>query len=55
VLGPMIATGNFSNAWLYLTAPIIGRLIAAFVHMGLTRLAREPGAEEPMPSPRPAE
>jgi len=54
VLGPMIATGNFSNAWLYMAAPITGALIAALVHMGLTRLAREPAAE-PVPSPRPAE
>ena len=50
----MIATGNFSNAWLYLAAPIIGALIAALVHMGLIRLAREPAAKS-MPSPRPAE
>jgi MIP family channel proteins len=41
VLGPMIATGNFSNAWLYITAPIAGALIAAIVHMALAKLSAE--------------
>jgi MIP family channel proteins len=40
-LGPMVATGNFSDAWLYLTAPIVGAIIAAILHTGLTRLAQE--------------
>jgi glycerol uptake facilitator-like aquaporin len=40
-LGPMVATGNYSDAWLYLTAPIVGAIIAAVVHMGLARLAQE--------------
>jgi MIP family channel proteins len=40
-LGPMIATGNFNDAWLYLTAPIVGAIVAAIVHMGLVRLAQE--------------
>jgi glycerol uptake facilitator-like aquaporin len=40
-LGPMIATGNFNDAWLYLTAPIVGAIVAAIVHMGLARLAQE--------------
>jgi MIP family channel proteins len=40
-LGPMVATGNYSDAWLYLTAPIAGAIIAAVVHMGLARLAQE--------------
>jgi MIP family channel proteins len=40
-LGPMVATGNFSDAWLYLTAPIVGAIIAAILHMGLARLAQE--------------
>src|SRR5215467_10151301 len=40
-LGPMVATGNFTNAWLYMIAPVVGAVIAAFVHLGLTRLARE--------------
>jgi MIP family channel proteins len=39
--GPMVATGNFSNAWLYLTAPIVGAIVAAILHTGLVRLARE--------------
>jgi hypothetical protein len=40
-LGPMVATGNFSDAWLYLTAPIVGAIVAAILHMGLARLAQE--------------
>ena len=40
-LGPMVATGDFTNAWLYMTAPLVGAVIAAFVHLGLTRLAHE--------------
>jgi MIP family channel proteins len=43
-LGPMIATGNFSDAWLYVAAPLVGGIIAALVHTGLTRLA---GQSEP--------
>jgi aquaporin Z len=41
-LGPMVATGNFADAWLYTIAPFVGAVIAAFAHLGLTRLAREP-------------
>jgi MIP family channel proteins len=44
-LGPMVATGNFNDAWLYLTAPIVGAIIAAIVHTGLARLAQERTAE----------
>jgi MIP family channel proteins len=40
-LGPMVATGNFSGAWLYITAPIVGAIVAAIVHIGLARLAQE--------------
>src|SRR2546423_7586531 len=40
-LGPMVATGNFSDAWLYLTAPIVGAIVAAILHAGLARLAQE--------------
>ena len=40
-LGPMVATDNFTNAWLYMIAPLVGAVIAAFVHLGLTRLAHE--------------
>jgi aquaporin Z len=40
-LGPMVATGNFADAWLYMTAPFVGAVIAAFVHLGLTRLVGE--------------
>src|SRR6266851_1666932 len=40
-LGPMVATGNFNDAWLYLTASIVGAIVAAIVHTGLARLAHE--------------
>ena len=40
-LGPMIATGKFADAWLYVLAPIVGAVIAAWVYVGLTRLAHE--------------
>ena len=40
-LGPMVATGNFSDAWLYMTAPIVGAIVAAVLHTGLARLAQE--------------
>jgi aquaporin Z len=40
-LGPMIATGNFGDAWLYMTAPIVGAIVAAMLHTGLVRLAHE--------------
>ena len=40
-LGPMVATGNFNDAWLYLSAPIVGAIVAALLHTGLTRLAQE--------------
>jgi glycerol uptake facilitator-like aquaporin len=43
-LGPMVATGNFSDAWLYLTAPIVGAIVAAILHTGLTWLAHEQAA-----------
>jgi MIP family channel proteins len=41
-LGPMVATGNFNDAWLYLIAPIVGAIIAAILHTGLGRLIQEP-------------
>src|SRR5438105_4740318 len=34
-------TGHFSDAWLYLTAPIVGAIVAAILHTGLARLAQE--------------
>lgn len=40
-LGPMVATGNFTDAWLYSIAPLVGAVVAAFLHLGLTRLAQE--------------
>ena len=46
-LGPMVATGNFNDAWLYLTAPIVGAIVAALLHTGFTRLAQEGTAVEP--------
>jgi aquaporin Z len=41
--GPMVATGNFSDAWLYLAAPIVGAIVAAILHMGLARLLAQEG------------
>lgn len=46
-LGPMVATGNFSDAWLYVTAPIVGAVVAAILHTGLARLLEERMAAEP--------
>jgi aquaporin Z len=46
-LGPMVATGNFTDAWLYLAAPIVGAIVAAIVHTGLARLAHEGASAEP--------
>src|SRR3954469_7942056 len=40
-LGPMVATGNFNDAWLYLTAPVVGAIVAALLHTGHARLSRE--------------
>jgi glycerol uptake facilitator-like aquaporin len=40
-LGPMIVTGNLSEAWLYVLAPIVGAIIAAVVHTGLSVLTHE--------------
>jgi glycerol uptake facilitator-like aquaporin len=40
-LGPMIATGNFTNAWLYMTAPIVGAIVAALIHKTFKRLAED--------------
>ena len=43
-LGPMIVTGNLNDAWLYVLAPIVGAIIAAVVHLGLSVLTYEPPA-----------
>jgi glycerol uptake facilitator-like aquaporin len=40
-LGPMIATDNFTDAWLYLTAPITGAVVAALIHKALNLLAED--------------
>ena len=40
-LGPMVATGKFVDAWLYVAAPIVGAVIAAILHTGLRRLAQQ--------------
>jgi MIP family channel proteins len=51
VLGPMIVTGDLSNAWLYMAAPIAGALIAVVVNRGLAWLAREPATTALAPTP----
>jgi hypothetical protein len=38
-LGPMIATANFTDAWLYVIAPIVGALVAALIHKAMKLLA----------------
>ena len=38
-LGPMIATGNLGNAWLYVAAPLVGAGVAAFGYTALLRVA----------------
>jgi glycerol uptake facilitator-like aquaporin len=53
-LGPMIATANFTNAWLYVTAPIVGALVAALIHKAMKLLA-EDGIEVAPRSTAPAE
>ena len=40
-LGPMVVTGNFTDVWLYMAAPIVGAIVAAMLHAGLVRLQRE--------------
>ena len=37
----MIVTGNLTDAWLYVVAPIVGAIIAAVVHLGLSVLTDE--------------
>jgi len=49
-LGPMIVTGNLSNAWLYGLAPIVGAIIAAVVHLGLSVLTHERPAAAAAPA-----
>ena len=49
-LGPMIVTGNLSDAWLYGLAPIVGAIIAAVVHLGLSVLTHERPAAAAAPA-----
>jgi aquaporin Z len=53
-LGPMVVTGNFTDVWLYMAAPIAGAIVAAMLHTGLARLIREP-ATTISPASTPAE
>jgi MIP family channel proteins len=53
-LGPMVVTGNFTDVWLYMAAPIVGAIFAAVLHTGLARLARERTASA-SPASTPAE
>src|ERR1700751_1873762 len=43
-LGPMVATGDFRDVWLYLAAPLVGAVIAAVVHTSFARFVRQPQA-----------
>jgi MIP family channel proteins len=49
-LGPMVATWNFSDAWLYMAAPIVGAIVAAILHTSLARLVQEGMAPTRMPA-----
>jgi aquaporin Z len=49
-LGPMIVTGNLSDAWLYGLAPIVGAIIAAVGHLGLSALTDERPAAAAAPA-----
>jgi MIP family channel proteins len=53
-LGPMVATGNFTDAWLYVAAPIVGAIVAAGLHAVLTRLEHQ-GTAATAPISTPAE
>jgi len=53
-LDPMVATGNFTNAWLYVIAPIVGALVAALIYKALKLLA-EDGTEVAPRATAPAE
>jgi hypothetical protein len=37
----MIATGNITDAWLYVTAPIAGAMVAALIHKVLNLLVED--------------
>jgi aquaporin Z len=47
----MVVTGNFTDVWLYMAAPIVGAIVAAIVHTGLARLAQEGTAAAPTSTP----
>lgn len=40
-LGPIVATGNFTEVWLYMIAPLVGAVMATLVHVGLKWAAGE--------------
>jgi hypothetical protein len=46
----MIVTGSLSDAWLYVLAPIVGAIIAAVVHLGLSVLTHERPAAAAAPA-----
>ena len=54
-LGPMVATDNLANAWLYVTAPIAGAIVAALIHEGLKLLTEERTAPPRRTATAPAE
>jgi hypothetical protein len=37
----MVVTGNLSDTWLYVLAPVVGTIIAAVVHLGLSVLTHQ--------------
>lgn len=51
-LGPMIVAGNFDGAWVYLIAPILGGIAAAFLYDRLISDAHAPDQEPAQSSDR---
>lgn len=36
-IGPAVATGNYSDLWVYLAGPVLGGLVAAWLYQGVLR------------------
>ena len=45
-LGPMIMSGNFTSVWVYLIAPVVGAITAAFLYHDFLIAAEPPKPEE---------
>jgi len=47
-LGPMIVAGRFTDAWIYLFAPVLGGIIAAFLYDRFISRTSAPAVEPPV-------